>query len=372
MKIGVPKEIKDQEFRVSLTPNSVMSCVSAGHAVFVQKDAGLGIGVADKEYTDVGATILNSAEEIYDVAEILVKVKEPQENERKKLLKPNQILFAYLHLAPDKNATQELLDKKIIGIAFETVGDIKGAGTPLLAPMSHVAGRLSTLVAARLLEKYPDGIGKLIGGIAGVDSANVVVIGGGVAGENAIDVAIGMGARVTVFDTNVHKLQELSKRFGPALTTKYSNKHDLQKSLTIADVAIGAVHSRGALTGHIVSKSMVSAMPNKSVIVDVCIDQGGCFETSSPTTHSNPTYIKEGVIHYCVANMPATVPQTASLALSQVITPYLLLIAKKGAEHALKNHIGLLKGLNVYKGYLTNKSVAEAQKLSFSDPLSLF
>lgn len=372
MKIGVPKEIKDQEFRIALIPNSVQTCVADGNKVFIQEGAGLGIGVSDKEYSDVGAIILKDAKSIYAESELIVKVKEPQENERKNLLKPNQALFAYLHLAPDAIATKDLLDKKIIGIAFETVGNQEGVGTPLLAPMSHIAGRLSTIVAARLLEKYPDGIGKLIGGIAGVDSAEVVVIGGGVAGENAIDVAIGMGAKVTVFDTSSQQLQKLSERFGPALTTKFSNKFDIQKALSSADIAIGAVHRRGALAGHVVSKIMVSKMPKKSIIIDICIDQGGCFETSKPTTHSHPTYIEDGVIHYCVANMPGVVPLTASHALSHAITPYLLLLAKNGVENALKSHNGLLKGLNVYKGNLTNKGVADAQSLKYDDPLTLF
>jgi alanine dehydrogenase len=365
MLIGVPKEIKVREYRVGLVPANVRELVVHGHQVLVESGAGEGIGADDTHYQVAGATIVQSAQEIFERAELIVKIKEPQLNERK-WLKPGQILFTYLHLAPDLEQTRDLLDSGATCIAYETVSADDG-GLPLLAPMSEVAGRLAIQAGAYFLEKAHGGSGILLGGVTGVEQAKVTVIGGGVVGTNAVDVALGMGAAVTVLDRNLTTLRQLKRQFGPHLNTVYSTIEALEHHCTSADLVIGAVLVTGAAAPKLITRDIVKRMKPGSVIVDVAIDQGGCCESSRPTTHDAPTYVVDGVIHYCVANMPGSVPRTSAYALNDATLPYVLALANKGLQ-ALRDDKHLLDGLNVHQGKITNQAVAMAHGLLYYEP----
>ena len=369
MIIGVPKEIKNHEYRVGLTPGSVKELVLNGHSVVIEKDAGLEVGFDNEKYIDAGASIAEEAQDVFDRAEMIVKVKEPQPQECK-MLREGQILFTYLHLAPDPKQTDLLIKSQCIAIAYETVTDNKGR-LPLLSPMSEVAGRLSVQAGAHCLEKAQGGSGVLLGGVPGVKAAKVTVIGGGVVGLNAIRMAIGMEAHVTVLDRSIDRLKELDDYFGPKLNTIYSTSESLDKYVTEADLVIGAVLIPGAAAPKLVTKDMLKRMKTGSVVVDVAIDQGGCFETSKATTHDNPTFIEEGVVHYCVANMPGAVARTSTEALNNVTLPFVVSLANKGYKKALLDDKHLLSGLNVYKGDLTCSAVGEALGLESKDAVSL-
>ena len=366
MRIGVPKEIKVHEYRVGLTPESTREFVAHGHSVLVETNAGIGIGSTDDDYRAAGATVAASPAEVYADAEMIVKVKEPQAAERR-MLRPGQVLFTYLHLAPDPDQTRDLVESGAICVAYETVSDGHG-GLPLLAPMSQVAGRLSIQAGAAALEREHGGKGILLGGVPGVAPAKVVVIGGGVVGENAIMMALGMGADVTVLDRNVDVLGRLARQFGPALKTVYSNRAALEESVVAADLVIGAVLIVGAGAPKLVTADMVRQMRPGSVLVDVAIDQGGCFETSRPTTHADPTYVVDGVVHYCVANMPGAVPNTSTYALNNVTLPYALALADKGYRAALGDNAAFREGLNVHAGKVTHQAVADCLGYAFMDP----
>jgi len=368
MLIGLPKEIKNHEYRVGLTPVSVNELVANGHSVLVQATAGAGIGESDDAYVAAGATIASSAEQVFKEAEMIIKVKEPQPNECK-MLRPDQVLFTYLHLAPDPQQTELLINSKAIAIAYETVTDNDG-GLPLLAPMSEVAGRMSIQAGAMCLEKSVGGSGKLLGGVPGVAPANVLVIGGGVVGTNAIQMAVGMQANVTVLDRSVKRLRELDAQFGGKLSTVYSTKAALDKHVAEADLVIGAVLIPGAAAPKLVSRDMLKTMRPGSVLVDVAIDQGGCFETSKATTHDDPTYIVEDIVHYCVANMPGAVASTSAHALNHATLPFTLALANRGYRDACLENAHLLEGLNVHRGTLTNGPVAKALNMDFKDPAS--
>jgi alanine dehydrogenase len=366
MRIGVPKEIKNHEYRVGLTPDSVHEMVAHGHEVLVETNAGIGIGASDADYEAAGAKILKTAREVFDAANMIVKVKEPQAVERA-MLRPDHILFTYLHLAPDAEQTADLVKSGATCIAYETVVDARG-GLPLLVPMSQVAGRLSVIAGAKALEKAQGGSGTLVGGVPGVEPAKVVVIGGGVVGSHAITMALGLGADVTVLDRSTTVLGNLSQTFGPALKTVYSTKAALEKHVLEADMVIGAVLVAGAAAPKLVSRDLVSRMKPGSVLVDVAIDQGGCFETSKATTHSDPTYIVDGVVHYCVANMPGAVPKTSTYALNNATLPFALALADKGAKKALLDDPHFLPGLNVIGGQVTCEAVATALGYAYVDP----
>ncbi|GAB4226663.1 MAG: alanine dehydrogenase [Methyloligellaceae bacterium] len=357
MLLGVPKEVKVHEYRVGLTPASAREVIAHGHAVVVETNAGIGIGASDDDYRSAGAQIAASAEEVFSQAEMIVKVKEPQPGERA-LLREGQILFTYLHLAPDPEQTRDLVESGAICIAYETVTDSRG-GLPLLAPMSQVAGRMSIQAGAHCLEKEQGGAGILLGGVPGVAPAKVVIIGGGVVGENAAYMAIGIGADVTVIERNVDTMRALVSRFGPSVKTLYSTALTIEEEVLQADLVIGGVLVVGHKAPKLVSREPVSRMKPGSVLVDVAIDQGGCFETSRPTTHAEPTYIVDDVVHYCVANMPGAVARTSTYALNNVTLPFVLEIANKGVKDALLSDPHLLNGLNVYKGHVTHKAVAE-------------
>jgi alanine dehydrogenase len=360
MIIGVPKEIKIEEYRVGLTPFSVHELVSHGHRVIVEHDAGTGIGFGDAAYRDVGAEIAESAAMVWEKADMVVKVKEPQSAEFS-FLREGLILFTYLHLAPDPEQAEALLKSKCIAIAYETVTDHFG-GLPLLSPMSQVAGRLSIQVGAASLEKSHGGSGVLLGGVPGVYPGKVVVIGGGVVGTNAVRMAMGREAQVTVLDTSLHRLQELDLQFGGRLNTVYSTIASLEEQVASADLVIGAVLIPGRAAPKLIKRAMLSKMRPGSVIVDVAIDQGGCIETAKPTTHKDPTYVVDGVVHYCVANMPGAVPRTATLALNNATLPYVLRLANQGYQKALLSDVHFCSGLNVCKGQVTNADVADALK----------
>ena len=357
MLVGVPKEIKTLEFRVGLTTGSTEELVHHGHQVIVQSGAGEGIGLSDQMYRDAGAEIVATAEEVFERADMIVKVKEPQPNECK-MLREDQVLFTYLHLAPDPEQTQLLKESGCVAIAYETVTDNNGH-LPLLSPMSEVAGRMSIQAGAHALEKHKGGSGMLLGGVPGVEAARVVVIGGGVVGTNAIRMAMGMEAHVTVLDRSLDRLKELDFQFGCMLNTIYSTREALWKHVTAADLVIGAVLVPGAAAPKLVTREMLAAMRPGSVVVDVAIDQGGCFETSRATTHSDPTYVEEGVVHYCVANMPGGVARTSTFALNNATLPYTLALADKGYKQALTDDPHLRHGLNVYRGDITYEAVAE-------------
>ncbi len=369
MKIGVPREVKNQEDRVGLTPTSVRELVHHGHEVMIESGAGVGIGADDAAYRASGATIAANEAEVFGGADMIVKVKEPQAAERA-LLGPDQILFTYLHLAPDPDQTHDLIGSGATCIAYETVTDAEG-GLPLLAPMSKVAGRMSIQAAARALEAPSGGAGLLLGGVAGVAPAKVVVIGGGVVGENAIEMAVGLGADVTVLDRSLPVLDRLSARFSSSVRTVYSTQAALEEFVLDADAVVGAVLVKGARAPKLVTAAMVSDMRDGSVVVDVAIDQGGAFETSHPTTHSDPTFVVDGVVHYCVANMPGAVPKTSTYALNNSTLPFVLALADKGVRQALTDDAHLRNGLNVAGGHITELAVAEAFDLPFVDAADL-
>ncbi len=356
MLIGVPKEVKNHEYRVGMTPDAVAEYVAHGHKVMVETNAGVGIGSSDDDYRAAGALIENEAASIFAEAEMIVKVKEPQAVERA-MLREGQVLFTYLHLAPDPEQTKDLVESGAVCIAYETVTDGK-RGLPLLAPMSQVAGRLSIQAGAHSLERAHGGAGILLGGVPGVPPAKVVVIGGGVVGENAIEMAIGNGSDVAVLDRNVDVLARLANRFGPALTTVYSNRATIDQYVLGADLVVGAVLLPGASAPKLVTADHVRNMKPGSVLVDVAIDQGGCFVTSKATTHQEPTYVVDDVVHYCVANMPGAVPRTSTYALNNVTLPYGLAIADKGWKKALAANPNFLEGLNVCEGKVTYEAVA--------------
>ena len=367
MLIGVPKEIKTDEYRVGLTPSSVRELTSQGCAVTVQTGAGEGIGMADSAYVEAGATIAPDAATVFAQAQLVVKVKEPQAEECA-MLREGQILFTYLHLAPDPAQAQALLDSGCIAIAYETVTDDQG-GLPLLAPMSEVAGRMAVQAGAHSLERETGGAGILLGGVAGVAAAKVTVIGGGTVGINSMRVALGMEAQVTVIDKSLPRLKALDELFGGGLNTIFATTDAVEHYVADADLVIGAVLVPGAAAPKIVSRELLRKMRAGSVVVDVAIDQGGCIETARPTTHSNPTYIEEGVVHSCVANMPGAVPRTSAYALNNATLPYVLALAQHGYPQALLRDAGLRDGLNVHCGQITHPAVAEALGKAFVPPV---
>ena len=366
MLIGLPSELKAGEQRVGLTPHAVRELVLHDHQVLVESGAGAGIRVPDAEYEAAGA-LIGRCDEVWEKADLVVKVKEPQASERK-MLSEGQILFAYLHLAPDPDQTSELVDSGAACVAYETVTDSRG-GLPLLAPMSRVAGRLAVQAGAWALETAHGGIGLLIGGVPGVPPARVVIVGGGVVGENAAEIAIGMGADVRVLDIDPAALDHLEQRFGASVVTVTSTRATVETEVLNADLVIGAVLVTGARAPKLVTADMISEMRPGSVVVDVAIDQGGCFETSKPTTHAEPTFVVDGVVHYCVANMPGAVPVTSTRALSDATLPRVLAIAENGLD-ALRTDPHLRAGLNVYKGHVTEPHVAHALDLPYTDPLT--
>jgi alanine dehydrogenase len=361
--VGIPKEIKNNEYRVAMVPSGVRALIENGHQVVVQKAAGEGAGIPDAEYTDSGAKITPSAEDIFKEAEMIVKVKEPLPQEYR-LLQPGQVLVTYLHLAPAAELTKALLERGVVGIAYETVQTDNGS-LPLLTPMSEIAGKLSVQVGVHYLEKENGGSGVLLGGVPGVGPGNVVIVGGGTVGLNAAKIALGMGAQVTLMDISLDKLRYLDDVLEGKITLLASNTDNLEKSVRTADLVVGGVLVPGAKAKKLVTRNMISQMRKGSVMVDVAIDQGGCFETSTPTSFDNPVFMVDGVIQYCVANMPGCVARTSTFALTNATLPYVLKLANSGYEKALQEEIPLRKGLNVYKGKLTNKPVAEAVGLEY-------
>ena len=357
MLIGVPKEIKNNEFRVGLTPPSVHELVARGHRVIVQTGAGAGIGLTDEQYAAAGATIVPSAQEIFAQADMVVKVKEPQPQECA-MLRPGQILYTYLHLAPDPEQTAALVKSGAVCIAYETITG-PGGGLPLLAPMSEVAGRMSIQAGASHLEKSKGGAGILLGGVPGVAAGHIVIIGAGVVGTNALQMAVGIGARVTVLDKNVDRLRQLDLVYGNRISTLYSNAHAIEEAVLSADLVIGGVLVPGAAAPKLVTRDMVSKMKKGAVVVDVAIDQGGCFETSHPTTHADPTFVVDGVVHYCVANMPGAVARTSTFALNNATIAHAVALANKGWRQALRDDVHLKNGLNVCEGKVTYAAVAK-------------
>ena len=366
MKIGVPKEIKPQETRIGLTPDSVKDLVSNGHQVLIENNGGSEAGFDNSHYTSAGARIIDKAEDIFNDSEIIVKVKEPLSNEVQ-MIRENQIVFTYLHLAAAKELTQGLINSKGVCIAYETVTDQNGR-LPLLAPMSAVAGRMSIQAGAHSLEKNQRGRGLLLGGAPGVDPANVVILGGGVVGENAAIIATGMKGKVYVVDKSKERLKELHKMFGDKIIPTESDNTDLKKLISECNLLVGGVLIPGAEAPKLVTKDMLKLMKRGSVIVDVAIDQGGCVETSKPTTHANPTYIVDDIVHYCVSNMPGGVPRTSTLALNKVTLPFLNKLAKDGYQKALKDDPNFLAGLNICKGNVTYKAVADTFGHKFLSP----
>lgn len=366
MLIGVPKEIKVHEYRVGLTPAGVRELVAHGHQVIVQTTAGNGIGISDAQYIAAGAEIVGAASDVFARAEMVVKVKEPQPVECK-MLREGQLLFTYLHLAPDPEQTKGLVESGCVAIAYETVTDARG-GLPLLAPMSEVAGRMSIQAGAHALEKAQGGTGVLLGGVPGVAPADVVVIGGGVVGYNAARLAVGMGAKVTIIDRSLPRLAWLDTTFDGRLTTLFSTVDALETAVVHADLVIGAVLVPGAAAPKLVTRAMLKKMKPGAVVVDVAIDQGGCFETSRATTHQNPTYVEEGIVHYCVANMPGGVARTSTFALTNATLPFAIALANKGYKKALLEDVHLREGLNVHLGKVTYKAVAEALGYDYQSP----
>jgi len=366
MVIGVPKEIKVREYRVGLVPASVRELTSHGHQVLVEAGAGAGIGMSDQAYEAAGAKIVPGAAEVFEKAELVIKVKEPQAEERKRL-RPGQVLFTYLHLAPDAAQTKDLVASGATCIAYETVTSPTG-GLPLLAPMSEVAGRMSIQAGAYYLEKAHGGLGLLIGGVPGVDPAKVVILGGGVVGTHAAHIALGMGAEVFVLDRSTEVLRNLWKQFGRPLNTVFSTRDAIEQHCITADLVVGGVLVAGAAAPKLITRDIVKRMKPGSVIVDVAIDQGGCCETSRPTTHDDPTYVVDDVIHYCVANMPGGVPRTSAVALNNATLPFALAIASKGWKKALGDDPHLRNGLNVHKGLVTHRGVSEALGYEFVEP----
>jgi len=366
MRIGVPKEIKPQENRIGLTPDSVKTLVSEGHEVLVENNAGFEAGFENDHYKNAGAKIIEKATDIFDDAEIIVKVKEPQKIEVE-MIKENQIVYTYLHLAAAEELTEGLVKSKSINIAYETITDDNGR-LPLLAPMSAVAGRMSVQAGAHCLEKNQKGRGVLLGGAPGGEPANVLILGGGVVGENAATIATGMRAKVRVVDKSKARLKQLVEIFGDKIIPEQSNKIDLKKLVAEADLIVGGVLIPGAEAPKLVTKDMLRLMKRGSVIVDVAIDQGGCVETSKPTTFNDPTFIVDNVVHYCVANMPGGVPRTSTIALNKATLPYLVRLANKGYQKALGEDKNFLAGLNVYKGHVTYKAVADVFGHEYVNP----
>jgi alanine dehydrogenase len=360
MIIGVPREIKDQEARVGVTPAGVKALTEAGHKVLVETQAGAQSGFPDDEYQNAGAEIVGEAGHVWGKCDMVVKVKEPVESEYV-FFREGLVLFTYLHLAPLKGLTDKLLESKVIGIAYETVRDRHGA-LPLLTPMSEVAGRMSVQVGATYLERERGGRGILLGGVPGVPPAHVCILGGGIVGTNAARIALGFGAKTTLIDLNLNRLRELEDIFGGRLYTLASNSYNVAHATREADLVIGGVLIPGATAPRIVTRAMVAQMKKGAVIVDVAIDQGGCVETARPTSHSNPSYVVDGVVHYCVTNMPGAVPHTSTLALTNSTFPYLMRLANLGAREALKQDAGLADGLNTWLGTLTYRGVAESQQ----------
>jgi len=366
MLIGVPKEIKVHEYRVGLTPSGVRELVAAGHSVLVQSQAGLGVGFTDEHYLQAGASIAANAAEVFERAQMICKVKEPQPVECR-MLRPGQVLFTYLHLAPDPDQTRLLVDSGAIAIAYETVTDDKG-GLPLLAPMSEVAGRMAIQAGAHALEKAQGGRGVLLGGVPGVSPARVVVLGGGVVGLNAARMAMGVGADVTILDKSLPRLKEIDMLFEGRIKTLMSNTANIEEMVRDADMVIGAVLIPGAAAPKLVTRKMLGRMKPGAVLVDVAIDQGGCFETSRPTTHQEPTYVVDGIVHYCVANMPGGVARTSTMALTNATLPFALELANKGWARALLENPHLMNGLNVCAGKVTYAAVASALGYPCADP----
>lgn len=365
MLVGCPKEIKAQEHRVGLVPSAVKEFVSRGHKVIMETGAGAGINFTDDDYRAAGAEIRDTAKEIFDEADMIIKVKEPQLPECK-MLREGQVLFTYLHLAPDPEQTKALIESKCVAIAYETVTGPDGKGLPLLAPMSEVAGRLSVLVGAHSLMKHLGGTGRLISGVPGVLPADVLVIGGGVSGFNAAKIAVGMGADVTILERDHDRLRFLDDYFKGQAKVVYSSKDYIEQAVQTADMVIGAVLIPGAAAPKLITRDMLKTMKTGTVLVDISIDQGGCFETSKATTHNDPTYEVDGVVHYCVANMPGAVPLTSALALGHAVLPYALRLADKGWKEAMLEDPNLRNGLNVFKGEITYQSVAESLDLPFN------
>ncbi|HMM80214.1 MAG TPA: alanine dehydrogenase [Pyrinomonadaceae bacterium] len=366
MKIGLPKEIKDNEYRVGLTPAGVQDLTHAGHEVFVQKTAGEGSGFADEQYVKAGGKLLDTADEVWQTGDMIVKVKEPIAPEYPRM-RENQLLFTYLHLAPEVELTKQMLERNVTGVAYETI--TKDGRLPLLTPMSEVAGRMSVQVGATYLEKMNGGRGILLGGVPGVPAANVVILGGGIVGTEAAKMAVGLGAKVTIIDRNLDRLRQLDDIFLSKVQTLASSRYAIEEAISHADLVIGAVLVVGAAAPKLVTRDMLHLVPSGSVLVDVAVDQGGCFETTHATTHSNPTFFEEGVLHYCVANMPGAVPRTSTFALTNATLPYALDLANKGFERAIKEDAGLQEGVNTYAGMLTYAAVAESQGLEYT-PLS--
>jgi alanine dehydrogenase len=369
MFVGTVRETKDSEYRVGLVPGGVKALVDLGHRVLVEEGAGLGSGVSDEEYRAAGAELVASAKSVFSRAEIVVKVKEPTPAEYG-CLRPGQILFTYLHLAPVPALTRALLEGKVTGVAYETIA-LPDGSLPLLTPMSEVAGRMAIQVGAHYLERVNGGRGILLGGVPGVPPAEVIIVGGGVVGMNAAKMALGLGARVSILDRSVAKMQYIDDVFGGRVATVMSNPLTIARSAARADLLVGAVLVPGAAAPKLVTRAMVASMKKGAVIVDVAVDQGGCIETSHPTTHSHPTFEVDGVVHYCVANMPGAVPRTSTFALTNVTLPYLLAMASKGLPRALREDPSLVSGVNTYEGHLTCAPVGEAQGLPVSRVLDL-
>lgn len=368
MDIGIPKEVKKDERRVGATPDTVRAFAEAGHTVFVQTGAGAAIGFSDEMYCKAGAKIALTAKQVYE-SEMIIKVKEPQNSEFP-WMHEGQIFFCYLHLAPDPEQTKNLLERKVIGIAYETVTDEQGR-LPLLVPMSEIAGRIAVQAGATALQMNHGGRGVLLGGIPGVRPGKVVVLGGGVAGTEAMRMALGLGADVTLFDRNLNRLRELDKLYAPALKTAYSTPAAIEEAIATADLVVGAVLIPGKTAPQLITREMLKKMQPGSVIVDIAIDQGGCTETSRPTTHSEPTYVVDGVIHYGVTNMPAACARTSTQGLTNATLPYALKIANLGTKRALKADPHLMNGLNVYLGQVTNRPVAEDLGYEYVDPRAI-
>ncbi|MBI1300469.1 MAG: alanine dehydrogenase [Alphaproteobacteria bacterium] len=359
MKIGVPKEIKTLEHRVGLVPSSVKELTSRGHEVMIETNAGAGINFTDADYEEAGAKIIGTAAEVFEKSEMIIKVKEPQAQECK-MLREDQILFTYLHLAADKAQAEGLVNSGCIAIAYETVTGPNGHGLPLLEPMSEIAGRLSIQVGSYYLQKHKGGLGRLMGGVPGVKPADVLIIGGGVSGFHAAQMATGLGANVTILERSNPRMRFLDEYFQGRTNIVYSNIDTVERAVEAADLVIGAVLIPGASAPKLIKKDMLSTMKKGSVIVDIAIDQGGCLETSKPTTHADPIYIVDDVVHYCVANMPGAVPLTSALALNHSVLPYAIRLAEHGWKETLANDSNFLNGLNVCQGKITNRPVAEA------------
>jgi len=366
MKVGVPKEIKVLEYRVGMIPSGVKELVDEGHEVFVESNAGMGIGMTDQDYIDAGASILSTPEEVFDISELIVKVKEPQLNECN-MLKTGQVLFTYLHLAADPEQAAALVKSGVTAIAYETVTADNGS-LPLLTPMSAVAGRLSIQAGAYALQKANGGRGVLLGGVPGVKAGQVLIIGGGVSGAHAAEMAVGLGAQVTILDLSSDRLKELSNKFGDKVSTRVSSKELINELVVESDLVIGAVLVAGAAAPKLVTIEHVKQMRPGSVMVDISIDQGGCFETSKPTTHAEPTYIVDDVVHYCVTNMPGAVPRTSTFALTNETLPFIKSLANSGWLSALKNDQHLKNGLNVHEGSINFEAVADELGYPYKSP----